>query len=116
MANIDAQKFAHVWQLFGYNVLDSKGLHVGTVGRIWTDNATADLKFIGIKTGLFRKQTHVIPARDEQIDDSTRTIRVAYPSATLLAAPCYNTDVCLTSEQERKVGTYYNTIRIANDG
>lgn len=110
MMEVDRTQFARVWQLFGYDVLDTGGTRVGTVERVWTDNATASLKFIGIKTGWFLRPTHVIPARDEQIDDRLHAIRVGYLAAALLGAPSHNTDISLTNEQERKVAAYYETV------
>ena len=107
---VDDQAFAHTWQLFGYDVLDARGDKVGLVGRIWTDETTGILKFIGLRTGWVwrRTRTRVIPAGDAQVDDRARSIRVGYPAGTICGAPSHNTDVNLNSDQERKVYTYYD--------
>jgi hypothetical protein len=98
---------SRVWQLFGYQVLDAGGNKVGPVQRVWADDTTGSLKFIGLKTTWFWGSTHVIPAGDAQIDTMMHSIRVKYPAASIPGAPSHNTDVSLSSDQERKVDTYY---------
>ena len=105
----ESKAFAQIWQLFGYAVLDSAGTQVGPVARIWTDTASGRLRFLGLTTGWISRQTHVIPAGDARIDDHDRSIRVGYLAATIRNAPCHSTDVPLTSDQERKVGAYYDS-------
>ena len=105
---LDSMAFAHIWQLFGYAILDDAGATAGPVARVWTDPASGRLRYLGLTTGRIRRQTHVIPARDVHIDDHDRSIRVGYLAATIRAAPSHNTDVPLTSDQERKVGTHYD--------
>jgi len=104
----DSISFASIWQLFGYTILDASGTNIGSVGRVWTDTPSGRLSFVGLTTGWVRRQTHVIPARDARIDDNDRSIRVPYPGGTIRHAPHHNTDVSLTSDQERKVDTYYD--------
>lgn len=105
---LDSMAFRHIWQLFGYAIRDTAGATVGPVARVWTDSASGRLEYLGLTTGRIRRQTHVIPALDAHIDDHDRSIRVGYLAATIRTAPCHNTDVPLTSDQERKVGTYYD--------
>ena len=104
----ESTDFAHIWQLFGYAILDTAGTKVGPVARVWTDTASGRLRYVGLTTGRVRRQTRVIPAWGARIDDRDRSIRVGYLAETIRNAPCYNTDVNLTSDQERKVGTYYD--------
>jgi sporulation protein YlmC with PRC-barrel domain len=99
--------FAQIWQLFGYDILDSHGTKVGLVKRVWTDNATGTLEFIGLKSGWLDGGTRVIPASDASIDGSTRSIRVAHSVETIGKAPRYNTDIPLTSDLARRVSTHY---------
>ena len=105
---LNSTALIHIWQLFGHAVLDSTGATVGRVARVWADPASGRLQYLGLTTGRIRRQTHVIPARDANIDDHHRSIRVDYLAATIRAAPCHNTDVPLTSNQARKVDTYYD--------
>ena len=104
----DDQSSASIWQLYGYTIVDARGRHVGPVARVWTDRGCQTLAFVGLNTGRVWRRTHVIPARDAQIDDAARSIRVAHRAGAMRAAPHHNTDVPLSSAQERKVTTYYD--------
>lgn len=104
----DARSFAHIWQLFGYALLDRSGANLGPVARIWTDSASGRLKFVGLSTGRLRRQTHVIPAGDARIDDHNRSMKLPYRAATIRTAPHHNSDVSLKSDQERKVYDHYD--------
>lgn len=106
-ASPDSLSFAQIWQLFAYTVVDARGTRMGPITRVWTDVESGKLTFVGLTTGRFRRQTHVIPSGGARIDDNDRSIRVPYPAAAIRGAPHHNTDVSLTSDQERKVGTYY---------
>lgn len=101
-------RLPEIWQLYGYAILDSRGATVGPVARIWADNATGALKFIGLRTGWLAGTTHVIPATDAPIDGTARSIRVPYSADRIRTAPSYNTDIPLTAERERAVATYYD--------
>src|SRR5436309_592050 len=68
----DPSHFAHIWQMFGYAVLDVGGTNVGPVARIWTDNSSGTLAFVGVNTGWLKHQTHVIPVAGARIDDTNR--------------------------------------------
>ena len=107
VASRDSTSFASIWQLFGYAIVDAAGTTVGPVARVWTDTASGKLRFVGLTTGRIRRQTHVIPARDARIVVQDRSIRVGYVAATMRNAPHHNTDITLTSDQARKVDTYY---------
>ena len=104
----DTKSFAYIWQLFGYAILDDAGTNMGRIARVWTDTASGRLKFVGLTTGRFRRQTHVIPAGDARIDDHDRSMKVPYRAVTIRAAPHHNSDVSLMSAQERKVYTHYD--------
>lgn len=102
------QSSASIWQLYGYTILDGRGRHVGPVARVWTDGASQTLAFVGLNTGRLWRRTHVIPAQDARIDDTARSIQVAHRAEAMRAAPLHNTDVPLSSTQQRKVSTYYD--------
>ncbi|HEX8919530.1 MAG TPA: PRC-barrel domain-containing protein [Chloroflexota bacterium] len=51
------ERCARIWQLFGYKVVDAGGTKVGDVTRLWPDNSTGTLQFIGLKTGWFAGTT-----------------------------------------------------------
>jgi len=106
----DNARFARVWQLFNYSVLDSRGDTVGPVYEVWADDTTGSMKFVGVRTGRFWRRTRVIPARDAQIDDKTCSIRVKYLADRIWGAPSHNTAVSLNVQQERTVDTYYASL------
>jgi hypothetical protein len=108
MGTDDTTSFAYVWQLFGYAILDRSGANMGPIARVWTDTASGQLKFVGLSTGRLRRQTHVIAAGDVHIDDRERSMKVPYPAATILRAPCHNSDISLKSDEERKVYGHYD--------
>jgi hypothetical protein len=101
------ERFARIWQLFGYEVVDAGGIPVGAVTRLWPDNATGTLDFIGLKTGRFAGATHVVPATQVAIDSTGRTVQVAYSAEMIRNAPSHNTDIPLTDAQARKVASHY---------
>jgi hypothetical protein len=101
------ERFSRGWQLFGYALLDARGTRVGPVNRVWADNATGSLKFIGVRTGRIARVTRVIPAAESSIDSTARSVSVPYAAARIRGAPPYNTDIPLTDADERKVATYY---------
>jgi PRC-barrel domain protein len=106
--NVDSdERFARIWQLFGYEVIDGRGIPVGAVTRLWPDNATGSLDFLGLKTGRFARTTHVVPATQAAIDTRGRTVHVAYSAETIRSAPSYDTDIPLTDAQARKVASHY---------
>jgi hypothetical protein len=108
MGTDGAACFAHVWQLFGYSILDRSGAKMGSIARVWTDTASGRLAFVGLTTGRFRRQTHVIPAGTVHIDDHERTMKVPYQAVAILRAPYHNSDISLKNYQEREVYTHYD--------
>jgi PRC-barrel domain protein len=100
--------FTAVWQLFGYSIVDVRGRTLGPVARVWTDDGSQTLAFVGLNTGRVRRRTHVIPARAAQINDADQSIQVVYPADMILGAPHHNTDIPLSSAQERKVNAHYD--------
>lgn len=107
-ASLNATALIPIWQLFGHAILDSSGATVGRVARVWADPASGRLQFLGLTTGRIRRRARVIPAREANIDDHHRSIRVDYLAATIRAAPCHNTDIPLTTDQARTVGIHYD--------
>lgn len=99
-----------VWQLYSYQVLDARSESLGAVDQVWTDSESSIVKFIGIRTGWVRGQTHVVPAGDARIDPGSRSIHVGYSRDKIRGAPSHNSPHSLSSDQERKVYAYYDKL------
>ncbi|GAC1508376.1 MAG: hypothetical protein NVS2B16_05140 [Chloroflexota bacterium] len=94
--------------LLTYDVVDSDDVRMGQVARIWPDNVSDRVKFVGCTSGRFLPQVRVIPAGDVRIDHKDRTIHVPYPAREIKSAPSHSSSVSLTTDQESKVYSYYD--------
>ena len=98
-------------QLFGYDVIDSGGNKLGSVDNVWVDDATDELEFIGVKTGMVFGKTHVIPTVDAEADPGNNSIRVPYAEDQIKGAPSFGAHDELSPEQESEVYSYYGLDR-----
>lgn len=96
-------------QIVGRDVFDSAGTKVGTVARVWTDESTNLLEFIGVKTGWLFGSIAVVPA--DAVDTSGVAITVPYPEATIKDGPTAGSDDALTPTQENAVYAHYGMER-----
>lgn len=94
-----------------YAVMDSAGNKIGKVDGIWVDDATNELEFVGAKTGWLMSKTHVIPAAQAQIDNSSQTLTVPFAESQIKDAPSFGTDDELSPDDEDEIYSYYGMDR-----
>ena len=98
----------HAFRLTGYAMTDTHGVRLGSIGRVWVDRTTGALTALGLTTGMFPRQTRVVPVDGLRIDEARRSVQVGFAGDVIRHAPRHNTDVPLSVEQARKVAQYYD--------
>jgi uncharacterized protein (TIGR02271 family) len=97
--------------LFGYDVMDSSGSKIGSVDGVWVDDATNDLEFVAVKTGMLFGKNHIIPLQDAQVDNGSQSIQLPYPADQVKDAPSFDTNAQLSPDDEQQVYNYYGMQR-----
>ena len=76
-------------RLAGGKIVDESGEPVGAVDGLWVDSKSHRLEFFGVKSRSFSGKVHVIPARDAQVVEGERLVRLRYPAALVKKAPSF---------------------------
>jgi uncharacterized protein (TIGR02271 family) len=97
--------------LFGYDVMDSSGSKIGSVDGVWVDDATNDLEFVAVKTGMLFGKNHIIPLENAQIDNGSQSIQLPYPADQVKDAPSFDTNSQLSPDDEQQIYSYYGMQR-----
>jgi uncharacterized protein (TIGR02271 family) len=98
-------------QIFGYDVVDSDGQKIGSVDNVWVDDATNDVEFAGVHTGLIFGKTHVVPLENAQVDPAGQTIQVPFDQDQVKNAPSFGSGDELSPEDEDTIYSYYGMSR-----
>ena len=88
------------------HVLSSDGERIGKVGQVYVDDATGQLSWVTVKTGLFGTRESFVPMDHASITDDT--ITVPYDKAMIKDAPHAEPGEPLSVEQEDELYRYYN--------
>lgn len=96
-------------QISGFDVYDHAGDKLGSVDKVWIDDATNELEFIAVKTGMVFGKTHLIPAANANITD--RRVTVPFTQDQFKNAPTFPTDRELTPTEENEIYSYYGDER-----
>lgn len=99
-----------------YEVIDVEGERLGPVTGLWLDNATGRPEFASVKTGWILGRHHVVPIREDAIDPSNRTLRVAYRRESIRDAPSFDSDHELSPEEEQRIYDHYGLARSETHG
>ncbi|EEF57670.1 conserved hypothetical protein [Pedosphaera parvula Ellin514] len=93
-----------------HDVVDSANNKIGTLECLWSDK-TGQPAFLGVKTGWIFGKTHVVPARDAEVNEATSTIRLPFSTDLIKGAPAYDTNWIMDDASERQIYTYYGEER-----
>ena len=86
--------------------LSSDGERIGKVGQVYVDDATGQLSWVTVKTGLFGTRESFVPMDNASITDDT--ITVPYDKTMIKDAPHAEPGEPLSVEQEDELYRYYN--------
>ena len=93
-------------QLFGVRVVDADGDKVGTVSAVYLNDQTDRLSWVTVVTGWFGLGESFVPL--DRADISRDRIRVSFDKATIKNAPCYQSGVPLTPQDEEELYRHYD--------
>ena len=88
------------------HVVGSDGVKIGRVGQVYVDDASGQLSWVTVKTGLFGTRESFVPMDNASIADDT--ITVPYDKAMIKDAPHAEPGEPLSVEQEDELYNYYN--------
>ena len=88
------------------HVVSSDGEKIGKVGEVYVDDATGQLSWVTVKTGMFGSHESFVPMDNASISDDT--ITVPYDKAMIKDAPHAEPGAPLSVEQEDELYRYYN--------
>jgi hypothetical protein len=93
-------------KLAGCKIVDESGEPVGAVDGLWVDSTSHRLEFFGVKSRSFSGKVHVIPARDAQVIEGERLVRLRYPAALVKKAPSFFPGTELVQTEKEEINKY----------
>jgi len=93
--------------LVGLMVVDQQGGKIGSLCGIWIDPSTHHVEFMGLKSSWLFRSTHLIPARNVEVDQAQRVARVQFSAEFLKGAPRYNPKAELCDVEKQGINAYY---------
>ncbi len=88
------------------HVVSSDGEKIGKVGEVYVDDATGQLSWVTVKTGMFGTHESFVPMDNASVSEDTVT--VPYDKAMIKDAPHAEPGAPLSAEQEDELYRYYN--------
>lgn len=104
-----ADGFTDAKELDGLTVYDPRGEKVGTVGRVYLDDATGRPDWITVKTGLFGMKENFVP-----LDGARRVgsdLHIPHPKDRVKGAPRVDADAHLSVSEEEELYRHYGLTR-----
>jgi sporulation protein YlmC with PRC-barrel domain len=89
-----------------YEVYDRDGEKIGRVGDLFVGKDDR-LEYIGVKIGLLRTRSVLIPMDVARVDEERRVIEVSQPKSKVEEGPTFDDAGEITSEFEERVRSYY---------
>ena len=93
--------------LIGLTAVDEQGERIGSLAGTWIDPSTHRVEFMGLKSSWLFRSTHLIPARNVEVDDDKATVRVQCSAEFLKGAPRYNPKSELSELEKQEINAYY---------
>jgi sporulation protein YlmC with PRC-barrel domain len=93
--------------LIGLTVLDEQGEKIGSLAGIWVDPSTHRVEFMGLKSNWLSRSTHLVPARNVEVDQEHGALQVEFPAEFLKDAPRFNPKTELAELGKQEINAYY---------
>ena len=93
--------------LIGLTLVDKQGEKIGSLAGIWIDTSTRRVEFIGLKSIWPFGSTHLIPARNVEVDQEHALVRVHFTAEFLKGAPRFNPKGELSGVEKQEINAYY---------
>jgi sporulation protein YlmC with PRC-barrel domain len=98
----------------GHDLLDVNGEKIGTVEDVRYGEATAEMKWLLVKTGLFGTKKILVPAGEVRATEEA--LVVPYEKDIVKDAPGVDEDQVFTEDEERRICRYYGLDYISSFG
>jgi sporulation protein YlmC with PRC-barrel domain len=98
----------------GHDLLDVNGEKIGTIEDVRYGEATAELKWLLVKTGLFGTKRILVPAGEVRATEDA--LVVPYEKDLVKDAPGVNEDQMFTEDQERRICRFYGLDYVSGFG
>jgi sporulation protein YlmC with PRC-barrel domain len=98
----------------GHDLLDVNGERIGTVEDVQFGDATGDLKWLLVKTGLFGTKKVLVPAAE--VRAAKDALVVPFDKERVKDAPGVDDDQAFTEDQERSICAYYGLEYVSKFG
>ncbi|MEW2042888.1 PRC-barrel domain-containing protein, partial [Streptomyces sp. NPDC005534] len=98
-------EFASADQLRDLTVLDREGEKVGTVGKVYRDDADGRPEWVTVKTGLFGSKETLVPLAGARV--SGDELHVPVTKETVKHAPRVDVDGTLDADEESGLYAHY---------
>ncbi len=93
--------------LIDFKVIDQNREEIGTLRSLWVGRTTAEVEFLGVKTGWLLGSNHAVPAARAQVDEAERVVQVPYGKEQVKSAPSHDADAEITGEEESAIFIHY---------
>jgi hypothetical protein len=110
MQMIDSLDEDEAREFAGCKVIDESGEPVGTVDGFWMDPSTHRVAFLGVKSSWLSGNVHVVPARDAQLAEQDKLVKLGYPTAFIKKAPTFSAEGELAQVEKEEVNAYFGRI------
>ena len=95
----------------GYEVYDRDSEKIGRVDDLFVDKNDR-LEYIGVKIGLLRTRSILIPMDAAQVNEQRRVIEVSQPKSMVEEGPTFDDVEEITPEFEERVRNYYEHVAL----
>lgn len=105
--NMSSATQRNLQQYIDHAVTDQNGKKIGKLTCLWSD-PQGEPVYLGVQTGWLFGKTHVVPAENAQVNNSSKTIRLPYFAEKIKDAPSYDATAEIDPNSEQEIRAYYN--------